>query len=54
MNLKKIVIFLFIIFSVFPINNIFAQTQNVGIIPSNIWYSKDPFEEGDKSDNCGR
>ncbi len=44
---KKVSIFLFIILSLIPIQNIFAQTQNVGIIPSNIWYSKDPFEEGD-------
>ena len=48
MNFTRIIIILFIIFSVFPIKNISAQTQNVGIIPSNIWYSKDPFEEGDK------
>ena len=48
MNYKKIIIFIFLIFSIFPFKNIFAQTQNVGIIPSNIWYSKDPFEEGDK------
>ena len=48
MNYKKIIIFIFLIFSIFPFKNIFAQTQIVGIIPSNIWYSKDPFEEGDK------
>lgn len=27
---------------------IFAQVANVGFVPGNIWYSKDPFEEGDK------
>ena len=48
MNFKKIIIISLIIFSIFPLKNIFAQTNNVGIIPSNIWYSKDPFEEGDK------
>ena len=45
---KKVAIFLFIIFSMLPTQYTFAQTQNVGIIPSNIWYSKDPFQEGDK------
>lgn len=44
---KKLFILLFLIFSVVPINT-YAETNNTGFIPSNIWYSKDPFEEGDK------
>lgn len=27
---------------------VFAQTSNTGFVPGNIWYSKDPFYEGDK------
>ncbi len=27
---------------------ILAQSANTGFVPGNIWYSKDPFEEGDK------
>ena len=27
---------------------ILAQSSNTGFVPGNIWYSKDPFEEGDK------
>ena len=48
MTLKKIGIVLFLIFSLFPIQKIFAQNSNTGFVPGNIWYSKDPFEEGDK------
>jgi len=48
MNLKKFGIILFLIFSLLPINKILAQTTNAGFVPGNIWYSKDPFEEGDK------
>lgn len=48
MNWKKVGIVVFIIFCLLPIHKISAQTTNVGFIPSNIWYSKDPFEEGDK------
>jgi hypothetical protein len=48
MNLKKIGIVFFLIFCLFPISHSNAQTSNAGFIPSNIWYSKDPFEEGDK------
>ena len=48
MTLKKVGIFLILIFSIVPIQSIFAQVPNVGFIPANIWYSKDPFQEGDK------
>ena len=48
MSLKKIGIVLFLIFSLFPIQKIFAQDSNTGFVSGNIWYSKDPFEEGDK------
>lgn len=49
MVFKRVSIFLFLIFSIIPIHNTFAQgSNNVGFIPSNIWYSKDPFQEGDK------
>ncbi|MFA5931856.1 MAG: hypothetical protein WC793_00545 [Candidatus Paceibacterota bacterium] len=48
-NLKKnIVVILLLFFSLLPVNNIHAQNSNVGFVPGNIWYSKDPFEEGDK------
>ncbi len=31
-----------------PLLFVLADTANSGIAPGNIWYSKDPFEEGDK------
>lgn len=48
MTFKKISVFLLLILSLIPTSLIFAQSSNVGFIPANIWYSKDPFEEGDK------
>lgn len=45
---KNIVLILLLIFYLFPLNAIFAQSSTAGFVPSNIWYSKDPFEEGDK------
>jgi hypothetical protein len=48
MALKKFGIVLFLVFSLLPIQKIFAQSSNAGFVPGNIWYSKDPFEEGDK------
>lgn len=48
MKLKKIVTLLFLVFFLLPIHQSNAQTNNAGFIPSNIWYSKDPFEDGDK------
>src|SRR3989338_6753006 len=48
MALKKIGTILFLIFSLLPIQKIFAQDSNTGFVSGNIWYSQDPFEEGDK------
>jgi hypothetical protein len=48
MSLKKFGVVLFLIFSILPIQKIFAQSANTGFVSGNIWYSKDPFEEGDK------
>jgi len=31
-----------------PIFTVFAENPKAGFIPENIWYSKDPFQEGDK------
>jgi hypothetical protein len=47
MNFKKVFIFIFLVFSIFPFN-LNAQTANTGFVSANIWYSKDPLEEGDK------
>lgn len=46
--MNKIVIFLFLIFSVLGTQNTYAQAQNSGFVPASIWYSIDPFEEGAK------
>ena len=46
--MKKTAIIFFLILSIFPIYKIHAQSSNAGFVPANIWYSKDPFEEGDK------
>lgn len=48
MRFKKISAFIVLVFCLMPTSFIFAQISNVGFIPANIWYSKDPFEEGDK------
>jgi hypothetical protein len=47
MAFKKFGIILFLIFLLIPAGKILAQTTNAGFVPSNIWYSKDPFVEGD-------
>lgn len=45
----KILFLVLFYFLSFGNNFIFAQNPSTtGFIPSNIWYSKDPFEEGDK------
>jgi hypothetical protein len=44
---KKIGLLIAVLFLIVPILKISAQT-NAGFVPANIWYSKDPFEEGDK------
>ena len=46
--MKKCAYFIFLLLFLMPLFNVFAESNNVGIIPANIWYSKDPFEEGDK------
>ena len=50
MQMKKVLIILFIFSFFFPLSAIKAQTtSNAGFVSSNnIWYSKDPFQEGDK------
>jgi hypothetical protein len=48
MSLKKISLVFLLALSLFPVQKLFAQVENAGIIPANIWYSKDPFEAGDK------
>ena len=45
---KKFSLFLFLILFLFPTGKILAQTTNAGFVPGNIWYSEDPFSEGDK------
>lgn len=47
-NFKKITLILFLVFSLLPTEKSFAQNTNTGFVSGNIWYSKDPFEEGDK------
>ncbi len=46
--MRKFWIILFLIFVVFPAHKIEAQSSNAGFVQGNIWYSKDPFEEGVK------
>ena len=48
--MRKFFVILLIIFSLFPLGKIKAEdlSSNVGFIPADIWYSKDPFEEGDQ------
>jgi len=44
---KVFLVFLFSL-TLLPIPNAEAQVSNTGFVSANIWYSKDPFEEGDK------
>lgn len=48
MIFKKTAIFFLLILFLFPIVSINAQNSKAGFAPGNIWYSKDPFYEGDK------
>src|SRR3989339_152292 len=48
MRFKKVFFFLFTFLLVVLPYITLAQNQNVGFVETNIWYSKDPFEEGDK------
>lgn len=45
---KKTGIIILLILCLFPICKTYAQSSNAGFVPGNIWYSVDPFEEGDK------
>lgn len=45
--MRKFFIVLIIVWSLLPTEKILAQSV-AGFVPGNIWYSKDPFEEGDK------
>ncbi len=46
--MKRLFVILFLFLTIFPIYNINAEATNAGFVPSNIWYSKDPFFDGDK------
>ncbi len=46
--MKKFLIVFIIIWSLFPSHKTQAQSSNAGFVPGNIWYSIDPFQEGDK------
>ena len=48
MSFRKIGIILFLILCLLPTQKLLAQSSNTGFVSGNIWYSKDPFEEGDK------
>lgn len=48
MKKKHIFIILFLMICVLPLSKIIAQNSNAGFIKSNIWYSQDTLEEGDK------
>ncbi len=45
---KYLLIFSLLVLLLMPAYEVAAETSNVGFVPSNIWYSQDPFEEGDK------
>jgi len=49
LNNLKIFLFsvLFLCSVLLPIS-LYAENTNVGFVPSNIWYSKDPFSDGEK------
>ena len=49
MTFKKTAILLFFVLSILlPTLKLQAQSTNTGFVSGNIWYSKDPFEEGDR------
>lgn len=47
MSFKKVTLVLFLILFLLPACKIHAATSNAGFVPGSIWYSKDPFAEGD-------
>ena len=48
MYFRRIGIILFLALALLPIGKVLAQTTGAGFIPGNIWYSEDPFQEGDQ------
>lgn len=48
MIFKKFLLVVLLALSFLPFYQIHAETSNTGFVQSDIWYSKDPFEEGDK------
>ena len=46
--MKRFYIILLFVLFLLPNSAVHAQTSNAGFVPGNIWYSVDPFEEGDK------
>jgi len=48
MTRKKILWLVILLLCLLPVFKIQAQDSNAGFVPGNIWYSPDPFEEGDK------
>ena len=48
MNLRKFITIFFLALFLLPTYIAYAQNANTGFVKGNIWYSKDPFEEGDK------
>ncbi|MFH1656493.1 MAG: hypothetical protein ABH956_01825 [Candidatus Nealsonbacteria bacterium] len=47
-TLKKFLLIFLLALSFLPFYGAKAESSNVGFIPANIWYSVDPFQEGDK------
>lgn len=49
-SIERLIIFLFCLFFLFSFNTVSATEvlKNTGLVQSGIWYSKDPFFEGDK------
>ena len=48
MEFRKLFLILFLLLTTIPTSVLHAQSANTGFVQGNIWYSKDPFEEGDK------
>jgi hypothetical protein len=48
MRFKKFLLISFFVLALFPFCKINAESSNIGFVQSDIWYSPDPFEEGDK------
>jgi hypothetical protein len=48
MNRKKILWIVILALCLLPVFGVQAQDSSAGFVPGNIWYSPNPFEEGDK------